>query len=83
MPVPEITQPCPRCDGGDFIVLREVAVEMWVGGTHDGATDPYFSLVTCARCGRTEWFARDVASLAQHEGARRVRIGEGGYRSPG
>jgi hypothetical protein len=79
----EISQPCARCGGDDFIVLEDVEARVWVNGAHDGNEDPYFSLVACARCGRSEWFARDLATVANHEGARRVRLGDGGYRSPG
>lgn len=36
--------------------LSEVSVEVAHRGASSGQTNPRFSLVLCAGCGRTEWF---------------------------
>jgi hypothetical protein len=83
MPNPEISQPCLRCGGDAFIVLEDLTFKVWEHGTSHTGGDPHFSLVTCTRCGRTEWFALDVNQVAQHPLASVVRLGDGGYRGPG
>ena len=71
LPVP--TRPCPWCSSTSFARLKQASVELYVGGSHSGASCPEFVLLMCLGCGCTSWFT-DPKGAWDYFGKRAERV---------